>query len=994
VNRAPIFRCPPQIIATILFCAAAVSAAEPPVDAKDLPSIPPTEPSAALATFQIKKGFRLELVASEPDVIDPVAMSFDENGRLFVVEMRDYPEQRDKRLGRIRMLEDTHGNGRFDKSTIFADDLPWPTAVICAAGGIFVGATPDIIYLKDTNGDGKADVRKVVYTGFGGGVDRLNVQQLLNSFTWGQDNRLHGASAGSAGTITRPDAREMPPLNLGGKDFSFDPHTLEIRAENGGGQYGLSFDDYGRKYVCSNSSHIMTYMYERRYGGRNPLYAMPASLVGIAVDGPAAEVYRISPDEAWRVIRTKWRVAGTVPGLIEGGGRPSGYFTGATGITIYRGNAFPKEYLGDAFIADVGSNLVHHKRIRPDGVGVLAERPADEQKVEFLASRDNWFRPVQFANAPDGTLYIADMYREVIEHPWSLPESIKKHLNLNTRDRGRIYRIVPDGFKQPPPPRLGKATTADLVALLEHPNGWHRDTAARLIYERQDKAAVAAIEKLLKESKSSVGRLHALYALDGLASLREEHVLSALADNDSPLREHAVSLSERFLDRGQPSPALWKKLRALANDPAITVRYRLAFTLGQIARPDKFAILADIARRDFENQWMQSAILSSLSVGAGEMFKDISADQKLRENPAGQDFLKQLAALIGARRNEAEVGRVIDFLTQQTDPSIVFSLANGLGDGMQQYGGSLLKASPKMRDIIAQAAKSAGDEKTAEPTRILAIQLLSRDARPEVATSLVTLLNPRNSQEIELAAIRALDHVVSPEIAGALLRAWPGFTPRLRSEAMSAMLKRPERADVLLKAIDAARFRATELTSTQINFLRNHDNGHIRDLAGKVLGKVPGNSRQQIVDSFLPSLNLAGQAERGRTIYMERCSACHRLGGQGFALGPDLVTVKTSGKEKILTNILDPNREVAPNYLAYLIETKDGESVLGVIQSETATAVTLRQAYGNDTVLLRASIRKMRSQGQSLMPEGLEEALTMQAMADLLEYISSAQAEK
>src|SRR6266581_1157416 len=433
------------LIVLSLVSAVTIRAADAPsLDPKDLPRIPPIEATNALKTFQIKKGFHLELVAAEPLVMDPIAMSFDENGRMFVVEMRDYSEMRDvhPHLGRIRMLEDTNGDGVFDRATVYADDLPWPTSVMYYDGGIFVAASPDILYFKDTNGDGKADLRKIVFTGFGAGN-----------------------------------------------------------------------------------------------GDRNRFYNMPPALVDIPVDGPAAEVYRISPEEQWRVIRTKWRVTGVVPGLIEGGGRASGYFTSATGITIFRGNGWPKEDLGDAFVADCGSNLVHRKKVRADGVALLAERPTDEQKVEFLASTDLWFRPVQLANAPDGTLYIADMYREVIEHPWSLPESIKKLLDLNAgNDRGRIYRIVPDTFKQPKLPRLSTATTKELVALLNHPNGWHRDTAARLLCERQDKSAAPLLEQVLKDSKSQLARMHALYALDGLGGSTQARLLNALSDESAVVR--------------------------------------------------------------------------------------------------------------------------------------------------------------------------------------------------------------------------------------------------------------------------------------------------------------------------------------------------------------------------------------------------------------------------------------------------------------------------
>src|ERR1051326_4404460 len=299
-------------------------AAEPAVEAKDLPHIPLVEATDALKTFQLKKGFRLEQVAAEPLVMSPVAMSFDENGRLFVVEMRDYSEMRNvhPHMGRIRMLEDTNGDGVFDKATVYADDLPWPTGVFCYDGGIFVAASPDILYFKDSKGNGVADVRRVVFTGFAAGKeDKLNVQALVNGFTWGLDNRIHvltGPNGGLGASAHNPSTK---PLDLNGRDFYFDARTFEGGAEAGGGQYGMCFDNYGRKFTCSNARHIQTFMYDARYGERNPFYNMPAALVDIPVDGPAAEIYRISPEERWRVIRTQWRVAGQVSGPVEGGGR-------------------------------------------------------------------------------------------------------------------------------------------------------------------------------------------------------------------------------------------------------------------------------------------------------------------------------------------------------------------------------------------------------------------------------------------------------------------------------------------------------------------------------------------------------------------------------------------------------------------------------------------------------------------------------------------------
>ena len=976
-------------------------AAEPEVDPKDLPRIPPVEPDKALATFRIKPGFRLELVAAEPLVVDPIAMAFDETGRLFVVEMRDYPEQRDAKLGRIRLLEDTDGDGRFDKSTVFADHLPWPTAVICYDGGVFVGATPDIIYFKDSDGDGVADERKVVFTGFGQGLDKLNVQQLLNGFTWGLDHRIHGAAGGNGGSITSARATAAKPLELRGRDFSFDPRTLDLRAESGGGQYGLSFDNHGRKFVCSNSSHVQTLMYDERYAARNPFYAMPRPLVEIAVDGPAAEVYRISPDEPWRVIRTKWRVAGQVPGPIEGGGRPSGYFTAATGITIYRGNAWPEDFVGDAFVADCGSNLVHRKKVRPDGPELKAERPAGEEKVEFLASTDNWFRPVQLAHGPDGALYVADMYREVIEHPWSLPESIKKHLDLTSgNDRGRIYRIVPENFRQPKPPRLGRATVAELVKTLEHPNGWHRDTAARLLYQRADSSAVPRLARLLKNSKSPLGRLHALYALDGQSALKPDQLARALADVDEHVREHAVRLSETILmARSSAAGPVPEKLLALVADPSPLVRYQLAFTLREVDGPGKLKSLAELVGRDVESPWMQVAVLSSLGGAqdarapspAAQVFDILSGDARVR-GKAGRNFMSELVRLIGAQNRREEVVSVLGRLKPAGEPDTAFSYVTALGEGVQRAGSSLASAAPReaLQPFFQQASRLAGEAIQPESLRVAAVQLLGLGRYADTSFNLFLLLDPRQPQAVQLAALASLARFTEPGLAGELVKRWAEWTPRLRTEVLAILLRRPDRTPALLQAIQSGQVRAAELSVSQINFLRSHRDRDLRERAVHIFGEGAKTSRQQIIDSFTPALNLAGDAAGGLKIYVERCASCHRAAGQGHPLGPDLVTVKTSGKEKLLVNILDPNREVAPQYLSYLVETKTGEALTGIIVNETAASVSVRQANGIETVVLRANLARIQSQGQSAMPEGLEAGLRPQEMADLLEFIATA----
>ncbi|MBU6401637.1 MAG: hypothetical protein KGS61_15075, partial [Verrucomicrobia bacterium] len=777
-------------------CVLPAVGAEPEIDASALPRVPPTEPDQALQTFRVKPGFHIERVAAEPLVASPIALAFDEDGRLFVVEMRDYPEDRDQRLGRIVRLEDTHGDGRFDKRTVFADHLPWPTAIACYNGGVFVGATPDILYFKDTNGDGVADVRKVVFTGFAKGRDPLNVQELFNGFTWGLDNRLHGVTSGEGGRITSPAVPSMESLVLRGQDFAFDPRTLAMVAETGGGQYGMSFDDDGRKFTCNNSDHIRLGMYEDRYAARNPWFALPPALESIAVDGPAAEVYRISPEERWRVIRTQWRVAGKVTGPVEGGGRASGYFTAATGITIYRGDAWPAQFRGDAFVADCSGNLVHRKKLSPDGVGLKAERAPEEQKVEFLASTDNWFRPVQLANAPDGTLYVIDMYREIIEHPWSLPESIKQHLDLRSgRERGRIYRIVPDGFRQPKPPRWGRATTAQLVKALASPNGWTRDTAARLIYERQDATAVPKLKWLLRSSPSALGRLQALYALDGLRALDQRDLVRALDDPHPWVREHAVRLSEPCLRSASVDDPLWTRLSKLAADPQPRVRYQLAFTLGETRRPGRLALLARIVRRDADDAWVRVAALSSLAQGAGEMFGRLAADERFAKSAGGREFLRQLVRLVATQKQPEAVNTVLDYVTRLSQPDLEFALVLALGDGLQRAHSSLAAADThgRLAPIFTRALAVAQDHHAADELRVEATGLLGGTSFGRVGPTLLSLLAPGQPEPVQLAAVTTLGRFSGTASATALVSRWSQLTPRVRSDALAVLLARPGR---------------------------------------------------------------------------------------------------------------------------------------------------------------------------------------------------------
>ena len=957
--------------------------------AKDLPRYPAVEPKDAVATWKVKPGFKLELAAHEPQVRDPIAITFDENGRMFVCEMIDYSERRDTtpHLGRISMLEDKDGDGVYETSTVFADDLPLPTGLIWANGGLFVGATPDIWRFEDKDGDGHADVREKIFTGFGTGLSALNVQTLLNSFQWGQDNRIHVQSgSGNRGKISSPKRPDLAAEELAARDFWFDPRTFEFGFEAGGAQYGMSFDNYGRKFACSNSDHLQFFVYDDRYAARNPFFTMPPARQSIAADGGAAEVFRLSPDEPWRIVRTRWRIGGVVKGMVEGGGRVSGYFTGATGTTVFRGDAYGDDFVNNTFTGDAGGQLVHRKNIYPDDVSLIGRRPADEQGYEFAASTDSWVRVVNFANAPDGTLHVCDMYREVIEHPWSIPEEIKQHLDLNQgNDRGRIYRLIPVDATWHRRARvaLGSATTGELVATLEHPNGWHRDTASRLLYERQDQSAAPLLAKLIRDSKSSLAKHHALGVLDGLGALTEDSVLAALKDRDARLREHAIAFAEKLIVGGALSAVLAEKVAALVNDPDARVRFQLAFTLP--AAPALATAYAQLATRDHADPWISAALLSAPpAVVSGVLLPAMTRD--LATAKTAGPFVAKLVEIRAASKPAAGYATLIDFVAQ---PGTSPLWLRALGEGLRRAGTSIaaVDSSQKLVAVFSRAATVAADTKVALPARLEAIELLDVAPYAQTRESLMSCLAPGQPEAIQSAAIKSLAQHPTPEVTTALLRSWPHYAPHAKETALASLLIRDDRATALLNAIKSGAIKPTELPAAQVQSLTHHKNSTVAALAQTALASVIPPSRAEVTAKFLPAVTTPGNGTAGLVLYQARCMVCHRAGGQGIALGPDLITVKTKGREALLTAILEPHKEIAPQFIAYDITTKDGNAYTGIIARDDATGLSLKIMGGAEITLARANVRGSTSAGQSLMPEGLEAGLTVQDMANLLTFI-------
>lgn len=985
--------------------------------ARDLPRYPAVAAKDAIHSWQVKKGFKLELAACEPLVRDPIAISFDERGRMFVCEMIDYSEMRDvtPHLGRVSMLEDKDGDGFYETGTVFADDLPWPTGLIWANGGLYVGATPDIWRFEDRDGDGKAEVREKVFTGFGTGLKIINVQGMMNSFQWGQDNRIHVlAGGGNRGVIHRtgvPPGRaeesrmtaptvsgkmpDPPEIELGGKDFWFDPLTLDFGLEAGGAQYGMSFDDFGRKYGCSNSVHLQAWLYEDDYAGRNPYFNIPPARSSIAVDGGAAEVFRISPDEPWRIIRTRWRVAGVVKGAVEGGGRVSGYFTGATGTTIYRGDAYGPEFVNNSFTGDAGGQLIHRKIIRPaaDGITLEAERPEDERGFEFAASNDTWVRVVNFANAPDGCLHVCDMYREVIEHPWSIPDEIKKHLDLNSgNDRGRIWRIVPEG---PRPARIGQKTTlhqasaAELVGTLSHPNGWHRDTAHRLLTERAARGELPADAAALLAGEGGA-RLHGLGILAGTGRLGVGEITKALADPSAPVRERACRLAEKHILSGKDTDVLMPAMLNLADtDPAPRVRFQALLSLGNLGAeaPSDLDRVFAAASQD-SNATLRLAVLGAPpALVSRALFIRLEKD-----GLTGLDTLAPMIQTAAALKDGTAHQRLLSIVAEAPAEARA-PLLQALASGLRSAGTSIVNvdAAGRLTPVFTQAAATVQDAAQPEKARLQSIELLALAGKDQAQPALLACLTNDTPVSLQTAAIRALGSMLGTAANALILTAGPALQPQAREAALAFLLSREEGVRALLAAMQqpgsAKVWTPAALAASQVQALIAHKNTRLASEARTVLKEVIPPSREEVAATFAPAINLKGDATAGQNHYIGRCMACHSAQGLGIEVGPDLITVKTKGREALLTAILDPHKEVASQYIAYTISTKEGQTLSGIITHDDASSLTLKMMGGASVSLERSAITGTTSNGQSLMPEGLEAGMSPQDMADLLAFI-------
>lgn len=883
---------------------------------------PPYSPRDALKTFRLEQGFRIEPFLAEPDVHSPDAMEFDENGRFYVVENPGYPLNVEGKVGRVILFEDTNGDGRPDRRTVFAEHLTLPTGIMRWKKGVLVTDAPDVLYLEDSNGDGKADIRRVVLTGFA----FTNPQHTVNNPVYGLDNWIYLAHEGPAtaviftdkfndrgSDIRFPDRPDGPSLKPARRMVRFRPDTYELEYLSSSSQFGHSFDAWGHQFTVSNEDHIREEVIAGQYLDRNPDLPVGAAMERISDHRPAADVYPITHNA---------RVE-----MLSG----VGSFTSACAITVYQGGAFPSLGLF-SLTAEPAQSLVHRDTLTPAGATYIARRAHDG--VDFLASSDSWFRPVNFYVGPEGAVYLADYYRLVIEHPeWMATHTHHSPDLYKGADRGRIYRIVPEsGLALPVGLQLGQASDEQLVAELASPNLWRRRTAQRLLVDRQSTASVEPLRKLAAASPAAVARLHALWTLAGLRKLEPDLILKALDDAEPGVRENAIILAEPRLSG---SPALLAKILAMEDEPNTRVRFQLLCTLGGVLSPASRAAQDRLLARNIDDHWMQVAALSASPARALQLFESGRALTGIKTESRAA-FFRQVGSVVGARKQAGEIRRVLETLVRATAESdswwraaTLDGLAQGLGGGfgsggrgrssgmrtspLEDLGQNLLlklfaSPDPEVRHaslrvlsatglpanaapVIGQAAAIAAQPEADPNRRADALGLLALGDPQSHEPLFKQLLDPKQPEPVQVAAARALGQVKGPEVATFLIERWRAMTPAVRGEAADDMFLDPARPKLLLNALERDAVQPWTLAFRHKRQLVMSRDTEIRETARKLLESKAGE-REQVLKRYEAALQMNGDAGRGRQVFERVCSKCHRLKEIGHEVGPDLATVR------------------------------------------------------------------------------------------------------
>ena len=982
---------------------------------------PAKTPAAATVPegFQLEPGFSMELFASEPLLADPVDMEIDEQGRLFVVEMPGYPLDL-SRSGRIKQLLDTDGDGLPDKSILFADSLTLPTGIMRWKNGFLVTDAPDVLYLEDTDQDGKADKREVILTGFA----LSNPQHNFNNPIYGLDNWIYLANEyyittthyaeqfgdkGSEIFFPKQPKGGRIASNGGDRNVRFKPESFELEMLAANSQYGHTFDPWGHHFQTSNADPLFHEAIAARYLQRNP-DLMVADARQYLPEYDPAEVFPITKSPEHQLL--------TDVGVV----------TSACGIEWYQGGQFPALYDSVVFVLEPVHNLVIANVMHSKGATFSASRM--HERREFLASEDSWFRPVNSYIGPDGSLYLLDYRRQIIEHPEWMSDEVNNSGQLyNGSDQGRIYRIRSNGAQ--PQAWLDKlslqrAQADELARYLDHSNIWWRRTAQRLLLDQQqnwDETTLEALSDLVINAQHPAGRVHALWTLQGAGKLPPEVIRAALTDPVAGVRENAVKLAELQL---AAHPQLLSALEKMVSDSDPKVRYQLLCTLGGQSGPAVESVRNDLLWQNMEDEWFHLAALAVPDLPLAGIWDQAKARFDAGKTVGVVHFAGRLAALSVLRQDEDLVKKMLFDVVSGSSEQAWWraGVLDGLAEGSRGRRGWTAQLSGETKSLplqalvdedsfvrtgainllrrwglpqdknavnaaIQNAVKTAGQAGNNTGQVAHALEFLSLAAPDQNESLFKKMLSPDQAVDIQLAALKGVAAIKGSASYQWLLGKWPTLTPELRNAVVQAAFSDTQRMHLLLDAVAGGKVDASAIEwPRQVN-LMNNDDEQVRQHARQVLAG-PAPAADSLLQSYLTSIQIEGDWLKGKAVFEQSCALCHQIQGDiGHAFGPDLDAVRNRTKAALIEAIVLPGRSIADGYELWTISGVNGEVYSGVIASETANSLSVRMAGGAEQTIDRSTVQNITASPVSAMPPDLYKQITPAAMADLLAFLKN-----
>ncbi|MCA9166916.1 MAG: c-type cytochrome, partial [Planctomycetales bacterium] len=951
--------------------------------------VPALSPDDELQTFQLHRDLTIELAAAEPLVESPVAIADGIAGELWVAEMYDYPSGVDGQFGpggRIKRLTDRNHDGRFESATIFLDQLepqhndpsrplPFPTGVTPWRDGILVCAAPYILFARDTNQDGRADEAHLVATGFG--TD--NYQARVNSLEYGLDGWLHGSCGLFGGTIT---TSTQPQFALGDRDFRLLPDEGIIEPATGRTQQGRVRDDAGNWFGCENGNLLFHHALNDAALRRNPHLVTSVATLSVLRGESAADLYPISQ-----------------PLLFKLSG-PAGRVTSGCGLGIYRDHALGDEFYGNSFTCEPVNNLVTRRVLRQSGSTWLGSRAQDEQTSEFLASTDLWFRPVQARTAVDGSLYVVDMYRYVIEHPRWIPEETLAKLDVRAgANRGRIWRIrrrqetqTTAGSTPTQSPQLDNEP-ATWIQQLASDNGPVRDLATQQLIWLSPSERANLIDEVGGQLSSALplARLHAMAVLATWKQLNDDDLSRSVQDTNATVRRHAVRIaSSRLATSNQLQTVVLQRV----NDSDAFVRLETAYALGQLPTDDAAAGLAALLRQHADDPVLVAGVLSSLTEQHLAQVVGINFADGGATDSAASSIQHELCLLAARSNHRQAINKIVgSILSGLASPSVLLSLQHADTLLSNNHDLATMLTNDQAETLASACKLKCFSRHVTAPIRVVATRVLSHLVASKL-TSLDTnanftnLLSLDEPLEVQVAALDALNEYDEQEMTSECLERWPQLSPTVRQHLVSLLLERVSGITLLLDAVERQQLSRGDIAPAHQDQLRSHTNQVIRDRAAKLFQVLVTANRQQLIEQYAVQPNQRDQ-QRGKQVFTKQCATCHHVGGIGNQVGPDILIYGQKPLSALATSVLDPNQAIDPRYVSYHVELTDGRTLTGIMIGETSTGFTLVDAQAHATPVLRTDIEELASTGRSLMPEGLEQELTPQDVTDVWSWFES-----